>query len=116
MRLMFEAAAIALLLSIAGCASADKFLGRTIATYEAGKFSYDSNKNQEGFKAKIGLDETGKLKELDIQSTATTPEAAMVAAAQANREIASVLRELVPLLKAAVSGAALGAGVPVPVK
>jgi hypothetical protein len=115
--LIFYACALALVvfLSIAGCGVAH-FTAETVVDYETPggvKAHYKSNKDQQDFKAKVSVDEQGRIKDLDIQTTATTPEAAIAAAAQANalamQMLADVLKQLLPLLqKAAAAGATAG--------
>lgn len=78
MKALLYAVGIALLLSLAGCAQ--MFACTTNANYEVGKWSYSSCKNQENFKAYLVLDAEGRIKGLNIETTATTPEAATAAA------------------------------------
>jgi hypothetical protein len=92
---------------VQGC-GAGYFSAKTIATYESPdgyKVLYESEKNQEAFKAKIGLDQQGRINSLDIQTTATTPEAAILAAQDVANKLADILQKLIPLLeKAAMAG------------
>ena len=85
-------------------------LGKTVAKY--GDAYYESNKNQEGFSLKSEWDDTGKIKTLNLQTTATTPEAAIAAMAQRDMAMIEMFREwgreILPLLKAAAAGAATG--------
>jgi len=90
-----------------GCSSAEKYLGSTKASYTEGNFVWDSNKNQENLNAKYKKD--GEKVEFQINTTATTPEAAMAAAALASAEawknMSEFMKELLPLLKqGAMSG------------
>ncbi len=85
-----------LLLFTYGCVS--MFTATTEATYTpGGALTYKSSKNQENFKAKVELDESGKLRGFDVTTTATTPEAAIAAAAKALSEITAQIAELVKL-------------------
>jgi hypothetical protein len=108
-----------LALGLSGCYPASYFLGSTTVRYSAatGDFFYSSNKNQEGLKAKAGLDpETGKLTNLDIETTATTPEAAIIksgeATAAANANVGTLLGIVKPLIDAGVAAATKGAVLP----
>lgn len=88
-----------------GCATVAKdYTASTSASYQAGDTSlkYDSTKNQENFKADIVIDPaTGKLTQLHVETTATTPEAAIAATAKANAATAALLERLLGLLPAA---------------
>lgn len=98
--------ALGLLLSINGCAS--MYLGKTEATFETPnglKGSYISNKNQENFSAKATTGPDGKINGVDIKTTATTPEAAMMAALESMRLFMDAMREQLSVLK---SGAMAG--------
>ena len=57
----------------------------TVVDYEAAgvKAHYQSNKNQENFKANITLDANGKITGLNIETTAVTPESAIAASSAA---------------------------------
>ena len=87
-------------MGLAGCVGADKFLGSTTASYTpGGQLYYQSNKNQEGFKAKTTFDpKTGNLTGLDIETKATTPEAAMVAAFESNKAMMESLSKVLDAL------------------
>lgn len=87
------AAGLALLLSLAGCAK--MLTCETVVTHEAGKFAYRSCKNQENLYAKAALDESGKIKDIEVTTTATTPEVAMAGALAVQTEL---MRQLLPLL------------------
>lgn len=66
-----------------GC-GINQYTAHTDASYvlpSGEKISYSSTKNQENFHAKMDLDENGKLKGLDVSTTAVTPEAAIAAVA-----------------------------------
>jgi hypothetical protein len=81
---MKESLLIIMLLSLGGCAQ--MFACTTTASYELGKWSYSSCKNQENFKAHLLLDPQGRLVGFDIETNATTPEAATAAALQVSLE------------------------------
>jgi hypothetical protein len=104
--------AFALSLTI-GCMGVDKYTARTTVHYKAPgvEADYDSNKNQENFKAKVGFDAQGKINALDIETTATTPEAAIAAALQSNAQILKSVNDLLntvlPLIKTAATKGAL---------
>jgi hypothetical protein len=97
-----------------GC-GINQFTARTVASYEVPngtKIHYDSNKNNEGFKAKLGLNPDGSLNALDLETTATTPESAVAAALQGQLKLYAIFEALIPLIKAAAAGA--GGGMPIP--
>lgn len=84
-----------------GCSTAKDFQAHTLASYESNgvKVLYDSTKNQEAFKANIGLDVvTGKINNLNIETTAMTPEASIAAALQQNAKSLELIQQLIPLL------------------
>lgn len=85
-----------------GC-GASWFSARTQASYEAygAKLIYDSSKNQENFHAKFELDKDGKLKALDVKTTATTAESAIAAAAASMAAMADVITKLIPIVEKA---------------
>jgi len=92
------------------CSTVDKdFTARTIATYKnAGtEVNYNSSKNQENFKADVEFDAAGKVTKLHVETTATTPEAAITAAANAQAQALKLandaLQALLPLVKAAAT-------------
>lgn len=92
---------LGLLLSISGCVS--MFTARTTASYEADgkKIFYESNKDQMGLDATYELYESGAVKAVRIKADkAVTPEAAIAAALQIQSEI---IKEVIPLLKAAAT-------------
>lgn len=100
--------AIALLL-LASCTTVDKtFLGHTIASYKSGDtaLNYDSSKNQENFKADVELDATGKVTKLHVETTATTPEAAIAAQSAANARMVEALSKALDKLMSIVPLAA----------
>jgi len=100
---------LVVLLSITGCAS--MFTSETVASYELApdgtvKANYRSGKNQEGFRARVALDRAGNVTGFDLQTTATTPEAAIAAAVQVQLLQMQLLEKLLPLIeKAAAAGA-----------
>lgn len=105
---------LAFLLAIAlstGCAS--MYLGSTEACYKTAdgtEICYKSNKNQESFSAKVGLDAaTGKLNNLDIQTTATTPESAIAATAQFNMKLLEFAERMSQQIATKGAGGAGGA-------
>ena len=105
--------ALFLVLLLASSCSVDRYLGSTEAYYtlpSGEKLYYKSNKNQEDFKAKVGLGPDGKLNALDISTTAITPEMAIMKFAEAQAKMADVLNRLVELIPAAAKAGALGAG------
>lgn len=96
---------LALLLS-SGCGAA-WFSASTESCYEAGEIElcFRSSKNQENFKAKVSFYPDKTLKDLDVQTTATTAESAIAAASASLLAMADVLNKLLPLLeKAAAMG------------
>lgn len=102
---------LAVLLS--GCSflggSVERYLAKTEATYvlpSGEKISYLSTKNQENFHAKIELDAEGKLKGLDVSTTAVTPEAAIAAFAAAQAKMAEALSAIVEKLSVLIPAAA----------
>ena len=57
------------------------FACTTTATYEEGRWSYTSCKNQENFKAHLVFDAEGRVRGFNVETTAAnTPEAATAAA------------------------------------
>ena len=99
---IIKAAALALLLSLEmGCAR--QFLGSTEASY--GDYTYSSTKNQENLKADFSKSPDGTTT-FKIETTATTPEAAIAAAAQAYARSIELLSGVIEKLS---SGAKAGA-------
>jgi hypothetical protein len=99
-------------LLLGGC-SASNYLGNTKASYSAANgFSYESNKNQEGLKASGEVNTDGSAK-FSVETTATTPEAAIAAALQTN---ILTQQNIAKLIDAAIAAGQLAAtkGVPVP--
>lgn len=96
------------ILLLAGCATVQKdFTARTTATYSpTAGISYDSTKNQENFKAHVKFAPDGKVTELDVETTATTPEAAIAAAQQSQAQALKIANDalsvLLPILKSVV--------------
>lgn len=75
------------LVVLGGCATVDKtYTARTTASYKhnGSEVMYDSSKNQENFKADLEFDAKGAVTKLHVETTATTPEAAITAAANQN--------------------------------
>jgi hypothetical protein len=96
------AALAAALLAVAGC-GANFFACTTKASFNKdGTWSYESCKNQENFKAEIGKDRAGNPL-AKVETTATTPEAAIAAAAEALKEAFVVLKDAMAMAKAAAS-------------
>jgi phosphoenolpyruvate carboxylase len=85
-----------------GC-GVNQYTATTKASYENGNWYWLSNKNQENLKAKLGKDRDGNPI-FEIETTATTPEAAIAAAMQSfalvQQQFAELLKQLGPLLKA----------------
>lgn len=93
------ASLLATILSMTGCASADKFLGHTEAWYDGKTFYYWSNKNQENLKAALSKDKEG-LPVAKIETTASTPESVVAAVAEslkATTEFLNKLLEKIPV-------------------
>ena len=88
---------------LTGC-GASYFSASTTSCYKSGvtELCYSSTKNQENFKAKIALYPDGTLKSLDVQTTATTAEAAIAASAEAAKTLSGVVDGL---LRAGAMGA-----------
>lgn len=87
-----------------GCATADKFLGHTVAkvTTPAG-FVVDWN-NSKNVDLVFGIDPNSGLMTLTLKSV--TPEAAMANVAASNAETAVALRDLTNILKELIPAAA----------
>ncbi len=89
-----------------GC-GASFFSCSTEASYNKdGEWSYKSCKNQENFHAKIGKDSQGNPT-AEVETTATTAESAIAAAANSLAAMADALTKLIPIIEKA---AAMGAG------
>jgi hypothetical protein len=95
-----------LTLAISGCATVDKYLGSTKASYSLGNLNWESNKNQENLKAKFTQSPDGTTN-FEIETTATTPESAMAAVAMVNLEYMKLVSSLVDKLMAGVKTGAL---------
>lgn len=95
---------IASLLLLSACATVDKtYTARTTASYKSGDTAlvYDSSKDQENFKAHLQLDPaTGKVIGLDVETSASTPSAAIAATARANEAAARIIEKLLSLVPA----------------
>jgi len=103
-------ALMALFLSLAPGCGANFFTANTTASYElpnGEKLIYSSNKDQQGFKVHMGAGPDGKLRILDIESTATTPEAAIAAAMQSMSKLVDTLNALASQLAATAKAGAL---------
>lgn len=81
-----------------GCAqfgTAQSFLATTKASYTpGGALSYESSKNQEGFKANLEMAPDGKLLKLQVETKATTPEAAIAAALESQKAAMEALNKI----------------------
>lgn len=104
-----------LLLSLALLsACARQFTANTTASANKDGFAYSSNKNQENLDATGDIDPaTGKM-HFAVKTTAFTPEAAILAASQAQaaatKALSEMLSAVLPLIQSAVQGAAIGGG------
>ena len=96
--------ALPLTLLLCSCSGADKMLGSTEASY--GDLHYKSNKNQETLKAKASKNADGTFA-FEIETTATTPEAAMAYTAQMNLQAWKLVSALVDKLMAGAQSGAL---------
>lgn len=98
----------ALLLFLSGCANL--FTAGTDVNYEAEgiKASYSSHKNQENFKAHVTFDRDGRVNGLNIETNATTPEAAIAASS------AAILKALQLAEEALARAPAPGGGISFP--
>ena len=92
---------------LSGCAQmfSDTTRASVVKTGDGFSLDYNSSKNQENLKADIDP-ETGKM---HIETTATTPEAAIAATPAA---ITKLIEELAPLIKLGAAAATKGAVVP----
>ena len=106
---------LAFLLSASGCATVAKdFTASTTASYTpGGQVYYQSTKNQENFHAKIELDADGKVKSLDVSTTATTPEAAIAAALSSQAAAMKAFTDLVNMVAPLISKGLVAAPIPV---
>lgn len=102
-----------LALALSGC-GVDRWLGNTTASYEitptGPKVFFNSNKDQQGFKADVEVDEQGRIKKFHVSTTATTPETAIAAALQSNlkfqEQFGDILKAVIPMIEqAATKGA-----------
>lgn len=117
MRKMFAVIIIVLTSMLGGCSilgfRTDQFSASTSASANKDGFQYTSTKNQENLSAEGEIDPaTGKMK-FKVNTTASTPEAAIAAALQANamaiQAFSEIMKEVIPLAKAAATK-----GAPVP--
>ena len=91
MRLLLTGVALFCLYWLTGCAN--MFLGSTEVTFKDGEWKYSSNKNQQDLAAEIGTDPRGKPF-AKIQTTSTTPDAAIAAALQAQVIQSKIIQDL----------------------
>ena len=101
---------LVLFLSLTSSCGANFFTANTTASYElpnGEKLLYSSNKDQQGFKVHMGAGPDGKLRILDIETTAATPEAAIAAAMQSMAKLVDTLNALVSQLAATAKAGAL---------
>ena len=103
---------LAILLLVSAC-GVGHFTANTEVRYK--DFYYSSNKNQEGLDAGGELDDQGRIKSFRVKTNATTPEAAIMAAAaataQLQTQIAELVKTLIPIIQQVASRGAIG-GVP----
>ena len=102
-------------LFLTGCGflgfKADQFTAQTKAAANKDGFSYESGKNQESLDASGEIDpKTGKMT-FKVKTTSSTPEAAIAAALQANAQamqvLSEIMKEIIPIAKAAASKGAV---------
>lgn len=85
----------AVLLSSVGCATVSKdFTARTVASANKDGFAYDSTKNQENLKASGEIDPVTGAMKFSVETTATTPEAAIAAALEAQKASLELINKL----------------------
>ena len=97
-------------LLLSGCGflgfKADQFVAQTTAKANKDGFAYSSGKNQESLAATGEMTKDGTFK-FSVNTTASTPEAAIAAALQANAQAMQVLselmKEIIPIAKAAAT-------------
>jgi len=105
LKTMALAALLAALFVMVGCAQ--MYLGKTTAhfsTPEGLVGDYVSDKNQENFNVTATVGPDGKIKSIDIRTTATTPEAAISAALQFQIILLQEIKDLTTKLAAAGAG------------
>jgi len=89
---------LVLVFALSACANfgtAQSFLATTKASFTpGGALSYESSKNQEGFKADLKLLPDGQLTELHVETKATTPESATAAALEIQKATIDALNKL----------------------
>jgi len=79
--------------------AATKATYKTVKVDESTEVSYESNKNQENFKAAFSIDpDTNKITGLSVETTATTPEAAMAAVARAQERMTALIEKLMSMI------------------
>ena len=98
-----------LLFTTQGCVS--MFTAKTTATYDGKTFTWESTKNQEGLDATLGKDKDGNPL-ATIKTTATTPEAAIAAAAAAQAKFMDAMAGLIQTLTGVAKAAATKGAVP----
>ena len=109
---------LVIVLFVSGCGlvgfKADQFTAQTKAAANKDGFSYESGKNQENLAATGEMNKDGTFK-FTVNTTSSTPEAAIAAALQANAQAMQVMselfKELIPLAKSAATR-----GAPLPIK
>ena len=95
---------MALILLMTGCAQWN--LARTEAHFETPeglKADYVSSKNQENFNVAATVGDDGKIRSIDIKTTAITPEAAIAASMEVQLMLLQQIKDL--LAKSAAMGA-----------
>lgn len=103
---------------LAGCQTAKQLTANTNASVSpATGFQFNSNKNQENLKAHGKMSPDGAL-EFDVETTATTPESAIAAAAASFKAAMDTwskgLEMIAPIVQQALAAGAASQGVPLP--
>jgi hypothetical protein len=110
MKDFLTAAALAVCLSLTVGCGATYFTANTTATIaKDGSMSWSSNKNQENLKASFTRKD-GNIESFTIETTATTPEAAIAAAMQSMGRMMDTLNALAAQLVPAAAKAGALAG------
>ena len=103
------------MLLLSGCGilgfGAKDFTANTTASANKEGFTYSSNKNQESLAAEGEFDmNTGKMV-FKVKTSSTTPESSIAAALQANAQamtaFSEIMKEIIPLAKAAATKGAV---------
>ena len=106
MKEVIYAALIALVLSMTqGCAQWN--LSKTTAHFETPeglRGDYESSKDQENFSVMATVGDDGKIRSINIKTTASTPAAAIAASLEVQLLLLTQIRDLM------AKGAAMGAG------